>query len=710
MSGVPAECVFGRDELGSALEALLRENRLGPPLWRPASPPPRAREKADEDRQALETWIFETAEAAGAEVRAVSVSATTEQDFLRRSPPAVFSTTPSEPRDAKAIVVLRARRGRVTLLTRDQRQVTVPAGSIALSALAPAMPDWTTSLLDALHIDERFRVAARSAFHDAGGPRAIGVGYVLGLPASTALSAQLRARGAGRDALGVVAASVLTTALTLGSLVVFGNAAFADRVKTSQLVGWALLLLTTIPVRLASRQAQARITLALASVLRRRLLEGALRLSLDRLRSKGVGAFLALVNESEAVERLALQIGFAAVATVVNLFGLLLFLTYARSGAVLVLVALVTLGAIAYRAWRWYGKLTVFTASRLALSDDTVAKLLGSRTRRTQQDERHWHDGEDAALTSHVRSSVEVDRAAAVLEVMPRIWTVAALVTLVPALGGGASGGPLIIAMAGILLFAGSLQALVAGVFDAGRFAIAWRSVGELVRAGRATPPAALVPHGAEEVDLPKCDGDVLVEAVRVGYAYEGSARAVASDVSLRVRRGERLLVEGPSGGGKSTLANLLAGTRAPASGLLLIDGLDQFSQSPAGWQRAVALAPQFHENHVFLNTLRFNLLLGNAWPPSASDMSRAQEIVEELGLGPVVARMPAGLFEMVGETGWRLSHGEQSRLFIARSLLQGGDVIVFDESFAALDPETLEQCFRCVFRHARTLVVIAHP
>jgi ABC-type transport system involved in cytochrome bd biosynthesis fused ATPase/permease subunit len=71
---------------------------------------------------------------------------------------------------------------------------------------------------------------------------------------------------------------------------------------------------------------------------------------------------------------------------------------------------------------------------------------------------------------------------------------------------------------------------------------------------------------------------------------------------------------------------------------------------------------------------------------------------------------MPAGLLQMVGEIGWQLSHGEQSRLFIARALLQGAEVIILDESFAALDPETLHQVQRCVLEHAATLLVIAHP
>jgi len=64
----------------------------------------------------------------------------------------------------------------------------------------------------------------------------------------------------------------------------------------------------------------------------------------------------------------------------------------------------------------------------------------------------------------------------------------------------------------------------------------------------------------------------------------------------------------------------------------------------------------------------------------------------------------------MVGEGGWQLSHGERSRVSIARALLQDASLVILDESFAALDPENLRTALECVLRRARTLMVIAHP
>ena len=66
-----------------------------------------------------------------------------------------------------------------------------------------------------------------------------------------------------------------------------------------------------------------------------------------------------------------------------------------------------------------------------------------------------------------------------------------------------------------------------------------------------------------------------------------------------------------------------------------------------------------------------------------------AEAICRDLELGSLLGKMPNGIHQVVGETGWQLSHGERSRVFLARALLQQADVLILDESFAALDPET---------------------
>jgi ABC-type multidrug transport system fused ATPase/permease subunit len=138
--------------------------------------------------------------------------------------------------------------------------------------------------------------------------------------------------------------------------------------------------------------------------------------------------------------------------------------------------------------------------------------------------------------------------------------------------------------------------------------------------------------------------------------------------------------------------------------------GFDRQALGSHGWRRHVATAPQYHENHVLTGTFAFNLLLSRRWPPAPEDLSEAETLCRELGLGALLERMPAGLLQMVGESGWQLSQGERGRLYVARALLQRAELVILDESFAALDAENLDRALACVLRRAPAVMVIAHP
>ena len=279
---------------------------------------------------------------------------------------------------------------------------------------------------------------------------------------------------------------------------------------------------------------------------------------------------------------------------------------------------------------------------------------------------------------------------------------------LAPAFVAGVEPIALAVSLGGIMLAGSALTKAGQSLSQFTGAIIAWGQVAPLYRA--AGKPEALgssysvteSPDAADE--LPVLDARELV------FRYGERSRPVLRECDLQIFPGDRLLLEGSSGGGKSTLAALLVGVRRPESGLLLVGGLDYHSLGATGWRRKVVAAPQFHENHVLTGTFAFNLLMGRNWPPSPEDMQLAEELCIELGLGELLEKMPAGLLQVVGDTGWQLSHGERSRLFIARALLQGGDLMLLDESFASLDPETLSMALKCVLRRAPALMVVAHP
>ncbi|MBM3768014.1 MAG: ABC transporter ATP-binding protein, partial [Acidobacteria bacterium] len=435
-----------------------------------------------------------------------------------------------------------------------------------------------------------------------------------------------------------------------------------------------------------------------------RLLAGALRLDASEIRGEGAGRLLARTFEAETVEQLALSGGLTSALAVIEAAFALYVLSQGAGGAAHALLFAVFLGAVAWLARRLYVKRKRWTSQRLAMTHDLVERMTGHRTRLAQQPEDDWHNGEDQAMESYYGASRELDSESARLTgLLPRAWLLLGAAAMTPAFFGAQSDpAPLAVAIGGLMLGYRAMRSAVTGAASLAGAAIAWNEVRPLFdAAARKERPGALASASP---------GDALIDARELFVRYDTRPKPILDGVSLSVRRGDWILLEGASGGGKSTLTSLIAGLREPSAGLLLAGGLDRATMGAAAWRRVVSSAPQYHENHVLTGTFAFNLLMGRAWPPAEDDLREARAVCDELGLGPLLERMPGGMEQMIGETGWQLSQGERSRLFMARALLQRSEIAILDESFAALDPENLRQAMGCAQRRAKTLLVVAHP
>jgi len=199
--------------------------------------------------------------------------------------------------------------------------------------------------------------------------------------------------------------------------------------------------------------------------------------------------------------------------------------------------------------------------------------------------------------------------------------------------------------------------------------------------------------------------GSISLDGVSFAYVEDGPP--VLKDVTLDIRRGEFIGICGPTGGGKSTLADLLVGLLQPMEGTIRVDGVP-LGRRPLWWWDQLGVVSQ----QVFLtdDTLRNNIAFGDQ-VDGRIDEERMRRCVERAQLLPVIENLEDGLDTIVGERGVRLSGGQRQRVAIARALYREPEVLVLDEGTSALDGATERALVAAIDEatHERTLIAIAH-
>ena len=208
--------------------------------------------------------------------------------------------------------------------------------------------------------------------------------------------------------------------------------------------------------------------------------------------------------------------------------------------------------------------------------------------------------------------------------------------------------------------------------------------------------------HGT--VTIERAKGALRFE--RVSFAYPGSERLALEEIDLAIAAGETVALVGPSGTGKTTIANLVPRFYHPTRGRITLDGHDLEELKLDSLRANIALVSQ--DVVLFNDTVAANIAYGTLDRVSEADIHAAAQAAHALEF---IEQMADGMQTLVGENGVKLSGGQRQRLAIARALLKNAPILVLDEATSALDSES-ERHIQAALEtliHGRTTIVIAH-
>jgi ATP-binding cassette subfamily B protein len=210
------------------------------------------------------------------------------------------------------------------------------------------------------------------------------------------------------------------------------------------------------------------------------------------------------------------------------------------------------------------------------------------------------------------------------------------------------------------------------------------------------------IPHGPELA--PDGDGGAAVALTGVDYAFDGATRPTLNDVTFDVPAGGTLAVVGPTGSGKSTLAGLLVRLVDPATGAVLLDGVDLRRLREGEVSRQAAFVAQ--GTFLFDDTVRGNVTLGGGY-----DDEQVWAALRTAAADDFVARLPQGLDTRIGERGASLSGGQRQRLALARAVIRRPRLLVLDDATSAVDPAVEARILDALRAAERpsTVIVVAY-
>ena len=207
---------------------------------------------------------------------------------------------------------------------------------------------------------------------------------------------------------------------------------------------------------------------------------------------------------------------------------------------------------------------------------------------------------------------------------------------------------------------------------------------------------------------IEKAKGAIAFKDVSFSYQQDADRQDALKQVNLSIQAGEVVAFVGPSGGGKSTLVNLLPRFFRPTSGAIELDGVNLEQLSLADLRRQIAFVSQ--DVILFNDSIAANVAYGSD-AANGIDRDRVIEALEAANLSNLMGELPQGIDTLIGDNGNRLSGGQRQRLAIARAIYKDAPILILDEATSALDSESERQVQEALDRlmAGRTTLVIAH-
>ena len=207
---------------------------------------------------------------------------------------------------------------------------------------------------------------------------------------------------------------------------------------------------------------------------------------------------------------------------------------------------------------------------------------------------------------------------------------------------------------------------------------------------------------------LDQAKGDIVFEDLSFSYDQEEGRKEALRHINLQIKPGEVVAFVGPSGGGKSTLVNLLPRFYQPKSGRILLDQIPIEEIVLTDLRKQIAFVSQ--DVILFNDTIAANVAYGSS-ADAGIDRGRVIEALEAANLSNLLLELPNGIDTLIGDNGNRLSGGQRQRLAIARAIYKDAPILILDEATSALDSESERQVQEALERlmTGRTTLVIAH-